>query len=638
MIQHFPVLSVISLFLGSFLVVIFGGKSRYVRNGLTLLFSTIPLLLICALIRPVLIEGEIISYWLGGWEPVSGYAIGIGLEIDALSLFFALIVVLTIFLAAVFSMKYMSRDDAQDKYYTLFLMLGGGVLGLVLSGDLFNMFIMVEILTFASVALTAFRNWSKGALEAAFKYLVVGSIGSSFILAGTIMVYAQVHTLSLAQISATLTADGLTPATIFGFALLFAGYGVKAYIVPFHPVAADAYMTAPASISMVFSGMVNKAGVYGLIRLVYLVFQSMDRSAMQYIIVIMGTLTMFIGVTMALSQHDFKRLLAYHSISQIGYVLTAVGLATALGISGGLYHALNHTLFKGLLFLCAGAVFYSVGTTDLDKLGGLAKKMPQTTAIFLIGAFSISGLPPFNGFMSKWMIYQAAYEKAAMTGSFFYAIVTVVGLLVSVLTLASFIKVTQSVFFGQLAPCCEKAKEVPFSMRLPMWIMAILCLLTGVLPALVNRFLIVPATSATLNSVGYIDAMMGSGYAENMGVSLSSSLPLEYHLPGYWDPIIWLILFLVILTAVMIAAGLGKGSRGPVSEPVAADPKYATFFGGEQSQHSHVGGSDLFWGLKHNLRHYFSFMHGMHSGVVNDYALWTVVATALIILFMIVCL
>jgi len=635
MIQHFPILSIMSLFLGSFLIVIFGGKNRFIRNSLAVLFSAIPLVLICCLIKPILIDGEIFSYWMGDWEPVSGFAIGIGLEVDALSLFFALLVVLTIFLAAVFSLKYMSRDDALDKYYTLFLMLGGGVLGLVLSGDLFNMYIMVEILTFASVALTAFRNWGKGSLEAAFKYLVVGSIGSAFILTGVILIYAQVHTLSLAQISALLATEGLTPATIFGFALLFAGYATKAYIVPFHPVAADAYMTAPSSISMVFSGMVNKAGIYGMIRLVYMVFQAMSQSAMQYIIVILGCLTMFIGVTMALSQHDFKRLLAFHSISQIGYVLTAVGLATALGISGGLYHALNHTLFKGLLFLCAGAVFYSVGSTDLDKLGGLAKKMPQTTIIFLIGAFSISGLPPFNGFMSKWMIYQAAYEKAALEGSFFYALVTIVGLLVSVLTLASFIKVTQSVFFGQLAPGCEKAKEVPFSMRWPMWLMAILCVLTGLFPGFVNRYLVVPASAAAIDTTGYIDAMMGAGYGQQLGLSPETALSLEYELTGYWDPIAWLVLFVVLLAGLMISLGLGKSSRGPVRRPVPADPKYDTFFGGEASQHSHVGGSDLFWGLKHNLRHYFRFMHSMHSGVVNDYALWTVAGTAVIILFMI---
>lgn len=635
MIQHFPILSIMSLFLGSFLIVVFGGKNRVVRNLLSLVFSTIPLVLICWLIKPVILDGQTICYWLGGWEPVSGFAIGIGLEVDALSLFFALLVVTTIFLAAIYSLGYMKRDDAQDKYYTLFLMLGGGVLGLVLSGDLFNMFIMVEILTFASVALTAFRNWKKGALEAAFKYLVVGSIGSSFILTGTILVYAQVHTLSLAQISATLAGEGMSPSTVFAFALLVAGYGVKSYVVPFHPVAADAYMTAPASISMVFSGMVNKAGVYGLIRLVYTVFQSMDQSAVQYLLVIIGTVTMFVGVTMALAQHDFKRLLAYHSISQIGYVVTAIGLSTALGITGGLYHAMNHTLFKGLLFLCAGAVYYSVGTTDLDKLGGLAKRMPQTTAVFLIGAFSISGLPPFNGFLSKWMIYQAAYEKASIDGSFFYAVVTVIALLVSVLTLASFIKVAQSVFFGQLAPKCEQAKEVPVSMRLPMWIMAGFCLLTGILPGLVNRFLIVPATAATLNITGYIDAMMGTGYAQMLGGMPGGVLDLRYHLAGYWNPVAWLLLFIILMAGILIAVGAGRGSRGPVCQAaVSTDPKYATFFGGEESRHSHLGGSDLFWGLKHNLRHYFRFMHGLHNGVVNDYALWAVMATVAVVLFM----
>ena len=635
MMQHFPVLAVMLLFLGAFLVEIFGNKNKIVRNTIALLAASVSFLLIVALIKPVMIDGQVISYWMGNWEPVSGYAIGIGYEIDALNMFFALLVVTTILLAAIYSMKYMARDHHLGHYYTLFLMLSGSVLDLVLTGDIFNMFVMIEIMTFASVALTAFRNNKNGALEAGFKYLIVGSIGSSMTLAGIALLYAQCHTLNMAQISAAL-ANGLTPTSIMAFALMFSGFGVKSYLVPFHAPAADAYMTAPTSISMVFSGMVNKAGVYGMIRLVYIIFRAMDLTSVQLMLATFGTVTMFVGVTMALAQHDFKRLLAFHSISQIGYVITAIGLATVLGLEAGLFHAMNHTLFKGLLFLTAGAVLYATGTTDLDKLGGLAKKMPKTAICFLVGAFSISGLPPFNGFASKWMIYQATYQKAATTGNFAYAFVTIVALVVSVMTLASFIKVTQAVFFGQLPKHLEDTKEVPLSMRVPMWIMSALCILSGVFYSFVEKFLLAPAAKAVLSVTNYIDKMMGEGTAAAAGMADYAANDVVLTL---WNPVLWLVLFAIVLIAVCIVILTGDKTRGRVlakTEADSDDGKYATFFGGEQSTHSHVAGSDLFWGFKHDFKGYFKFIQGMHSGVVNDYALYAVVGAALITVLMFV--
>ena len=634
-VKHFPVIAVMGFFLCAFLVEIFGAKNKIIRNTITLIAAFGAFALITALIKPVLIDGNILAYWMGNWEPVEGYAIGIGYEIDALNMFFALLVVTTILLAAIYSMKYMALDHHLGHYYTLFLMLSGSVLGLVLTGDIFNMFVMIEIMTFASVALTAFRNNKNGALEAGFKYLIVGSIGSSMTLAGIALLYAQCHTLNMAQISAAL-ANGLTPTTVLAFALMFAGFGVKSYLVPFHAPAADAYMTAPTSISMVFSGMVNKAGVYGMIRLVYIIFRAMDLPALQLMLATFGTVTMFVGVTMALAQHDFKRLLAFHSISQIGYVITAIGLATVLGLEAGLFHAMNHTLFKGLLFLTAGAVLYATGTTDLDKLGGLAKKMPKTAICFLIGAFSISGLPPFNGFASKWMIYQATYQKAAETGNFAYAFVTIVALVVSVMTLASFIKVTQAVFFGQLPKHLEDTKEVPLSMRVPMWIMSALCILSGVFYGFVEKFLLAPAAKAVLNVTNYIDKMMGEGTAAAAGVVDYAANDVVLTL---WNPVLWLVLFAIVLIAVCIVILTGDKTRGRVlakTETDSEDGKYATFFGGEQSTHSHVAGSDLFWGFKHDFKGYFKFIQGMHSGVVNDYALYAVVGAALITVLMFV--
>lgn len=631
--EHFPAMAVMGLFLGAFLVEIFGSKNKTVRNILAVGAAAIAFAEIVALIKPVMIDGKVISYWMGSWEPVNGYAIGIGYEIDQLNLFFALLVVSTFLFSGIYSLKYMERDHHLGHYYTLYLMLSGSVLGLVLTGDIFNMFVMIEIMTFACVALAAFRNRQKGALEASFKYLVIGSMGSSFTLFGITLLYAQCHTLNMAQLSSILSTTH-TPTTTLALGMLVAGFGVKAYLVPFHTPAADSYTVAPASVSMMFSGMVNKAGVYGMIRLLYIIFRSMDSTAVQTLLTIIGAVTMFVGVTMALSQHDFKRLLAFHSISQIGYVITAAGLGTALGLTGGLFHAMNHTLFKGLLFLCAGAVFYATGSTNLDELGGLSKRMPKTTICFLVGAFSIAGLPPFNGFASKWMIYQATYEKAVTTGHIGYALVTVVALVVSVMTLASFIKVTQAVFFGQTPMTCRKAKEVPFAMRLPMWIMSVLCLLTGVCYEQVDKYLLTPAVKAAFGVTNYIDKMMGQGYAAAAGVSDILVEPAKLSL---WNPVLWLILFVIVLAAAGIVIVTGKSSRGRVLETTSqevVDGKYATFFGGEKSTFSQVGGSDLFWGFRKDWKGYFKVIEGLHSGVVNDYAMWVVAATACIVLFM----
>ena len=346
---------------------------------------------------------------------------------------------------------------------------------------------------------------------------------------------------------------------------------------------------------------------------------------------------MFLGVTMALAQHDFKRLLAFHSISQIGYVMTAAGLGTALGLTGALFHAMNHTLFKGLLFLCAGSVLYSAGSTDLDELGGLSKKMPKTTICFLIGAFSISGLPPFNGFASKWTIYQAIYGKAVESGNFAYAFVTIVALVVSVMTLASFIKVAQAIFFDQLTPSCKNVKEAPNSMLVPMYIMSALCVLTGVFYKPLEQYILRPAVNAAINVSGYIDAMMGEGYAAAAGVQNIDIPAAEF---SYWDPMLWLVLFVVLLAAVFIVILTEKSAFGAVlhenDDDDEVDGKYATFFGGEKNTLSHVGGSDLFWGFKHDLRGYFNVLQAQHSGKVNDYALWVLTGAAFVVAFMFV--
>ena len=630
--ENLPILAIMTLFMGAFLNSLLGRRSRKVGNTVVFIAMALALGMMLALIRPVFFEGRTICYWMGGWAPDAGWAYGIGLEVDALSLFFGLIVTIAVMVSGVYSFTYMARDDSQVNFYTLFLMLSGSVLGLVLSGDLFNVYVMVEIMTFSAVALTAFRNDYDGALEGAFKYLVVGSIGSTSLLVGTILVYANLHTLNMAQI-AQLAPSHMNATMVTAFAFLFVGFATKAFLFPFQPLAADAHAVAPASISLMISGVLTKCGVYGIIRLTYDLFQNISETTVSYLVTGFGMVTMFICVTMAFNQHNFKRLLAFHSISQVGYVITAVGLGTPLGLSAGLYHAINHTLFKGLLFLVAGAVQHETGSLDLDDLGGLSKNMPRTTALFLIGAASISGLPPFNGFASKWMIYQALFEKAGSTGNFFYILACVVALLTSVLTLASFIKVAQSVFFGQRRAKYADVKECPAAMRLPMWILAIFCVVLGLFPEQFGNWFLRPAAGAALNAEAYA-AQMLSGSTVAAGAA-------EYTLIGAWQPIVWLLLLVLVCCAMTIVAVSGRRSEPePLAEPDVEDEqvlpenaKYEPFFSGEESHYSQVGGSDLFWGFKENLKKYFSFWHDWHSGIVNDYALYGVLCLAAVLCY-----
>jgi len=215
------------------------------------------------------------------------------------------------------------------------------------------------------------------------------------------------------------------------------------------------------------------------------------------ILKILGILSMVVGVLLALYQWDYKRLLAYHSISQIGYIILSIGLGTPLGLLGGLFHLINHSIFKSLLFLTSGAVEYATGTRDLRKMGGLKEKMPVTAISSFIASMSIAGIPPFNGFWSKLIIILACIQS----GNFFSGLIAVI---VSLLTLASFLKIQKYAFFGELNPKYNEVKEVPFSMCISMIILAILCVFTGLLllPGVKSVFL-GPGVEVLKNGVEY---------------------------------------------------------------------------------------------------------------------------------------
>lgn len=635
----YPLIAILTPFVLAFIIGLFKEKYIKIKKAIVVLGCIVSFIITVLLIKPVFLDGKIITYWLGNWKPVDNIAIGIGIEVDALSLFVGLIITAACALSSIYSIKYMSKDDGLGKYYTLFLLLAGSMIGFVFTGDLFNMYVMLEIMTFAAIALTAFRTQKDKALEAGFKYLVIGGLGSSLILMGTALMYAQTHTLNIAQIALELNSRGekFTPVTILTLALLLVGYAVKSFMVPCHTWPPDAHMSAPSSISMLLSGVMSKTGVYGLIRILFMIFMVSGNKALAYLVMIWGAITMVVGVSMALLQTDFKRLLAFHSVSQLGYVITGIGVGLTaadgianLGLMGGLYHMVNHASFKCLLFLCAGAVLYRVGTTDLNKVSGLGKKMPFTAVMFFIGAAAISGIPPFNGFASKWILYQSTSETQI-------PIITIVELIVSVLTLASFIKVGHSVFFGAEREELKEVKEVPFTMKLPMGILALICFVFGICSNYVIKGILVPIVDAIRNVPKYIDNML-LGDLSILHLENYTKSDLEFAFRGEYNPESFLILFFIGVIAIIVAMTLGIHKLGKCrvessSLEGAMDTKYEVFTGGEKEEFSKVGPHDLFWGMKHDFKGYFNRLSNAHSGVVNDYALWVVVTMAVIIIY-----
>jgi multicomponent Na+:H+ antiporter subunit D len=491
-ISHIIPLFVAISLLGAFIISIIGKKLKWIPDVIGNITTLILLGLSILAMWTIVTKGTLV-YSVGSWK----LPIGIALVLDGLTAFMLITVNLIAFSVSIYSISYMERFTSKWKFYTLFLLMVAGMNGVVVSGDIFNLFVFLEIASVASYALVAFGT-ERHELEAAFKYTVMSSVGSLFLLLGIVFLYSYTSTLNMADMANILAQKSASNITIMVSVLFIMGFGLKAALVPFHAWLPDAHPSAPAPISAMLSGVLIKSlGIYTLCRIFYNVIGI--NFPLSSILMILGTLSMVIGVFLAIGQWDFKRLLAYHSISQIGYVILGIGLGTPLGIIGGLFHLFNHSVFKSLLFLNSGAVEYATGTRDLQEMGGLATKMPITSTTSLIASMSIAGIPPFNGFWSKLIIIIAAVQ-ANHLGYAFWAV------LASILTLASFTKVMKYAFFGELRKKWSEVKEVPFFMKIAMVILALICVVGGVLLiSNINEVFLKPASDVLLEGTKYAD-------------------------------------------------------------------------------------------------------------------------------------
>lgn len=465
-----------------------------IRDGYTILGFAITAYFLLDLYARVQKSGVVVTSYLPFRPPF-----GACLAVDMFSVFMTFVFVMLSIFVSVYSVRYMERDAELVEYYTLFLAMVAGMIGVVFAGDFFTFFVFWELMCISSYVLVAFRKERWAPIEAAFKYLIMSTFGSVTILFAMSLLYGMVGTLNFAYLSRSIATTVPNYWLYLVIAMTIVGFGVKAAVVPFHTWLPDAHPEAPSSVSALLSGILISCGVYGLSRVLLLIFNS---TMFQWGIAIMvlSIITMTVGNFMALLQNDLKRLLAYSSIAHIGYIIAGLSLSTEMGLTGALLHIFNHALMKGLAFLCAGAFIYRTEIRDLNDLAGIGRRMPISTFTLCIALLALLGFPSLNGFVSKFILILAAINSYAY-------LLAIIIILNSALSAAYYLRIIQKLMVTQPTEKILHAKEVPLAMLIPMCGMAFLILLFGIWPgpliALANN-----AAVAALDIQGYINAIL----------------------------------------------------------------------------------------------------------------------------------
>ncbi|KPJ66043.1 MAG: hypothetical protein AMJ43_09185 [Coxiella sp. DG_40] len=476
------------------------GAAKYIPP-VALVFNLVVSL---SLLAKVLENPVIIS--IGGWQP----PFCINLVAGTVGVLFSAIIALVGLLVSVYALDYI-KEGATEKYHMLYLLLLTGATGVVLTGDIFNLFVFFEILCISSYALVAYLR-DKAGIESAVKYLIQGAVGSSLLLIGIGLLYGLFGALNMADIAQNIKS--VSPISVFvPMVLIVTGLGVEAAIFPLNAWLPDAHSSAPSSISAILSGIAIEVGLYAVARVIFTIFGT---SSILLFLALLGILTLLIGEMCAFSQNNIKRMLAYSSVGQIGLILFALAIATSYGVTGGLFQLVSHTLSKALLFLAAGYMIYRAGSMEISALEGMGKKMPLTCLAFTIGAFSLVGLPPFMGFPSKFLIVRAALA----TKETLFVVLISLALLGTVIEGAYFFRVVQVLYFQPVR--YEKSskgikgekpnpgsKDAPITALIPMFIFVVLIIVVGIYPKLVTDVLN-SAASELLSRTEYIKAVLDS--------------------------------------------------------------------------------------------------------------------------------
>ena len=462
--QHLVVLLVVVPLLGAPLLLLV--RHRVAAYVLALAETgVVTALSVRALLRIARARGPL-SYALGGWA----VPWGIEYRVDLLGALVAVLVSSIATVVLVFAPRSLAREIPRERHYlflTIYLLCLAGLMGIVVTGDLFNLYVFLEIASLSSYVMVGLGP-TRRALTAAFRYLVLGTVGATFYVIGVGLLYQVTGTLNMADMARLLPTVQATRTVLVAFGFITAGLGLKAAMFPLHAWLPDAYAYAPSVVSAFLAGTTTKVAVYVLARLVFGVFGpglALDRLPLGDILLVMGTLGFVIASAVAIFQSDVKRMLAYSSVGHVGYMVLGLSLNSVTGLTGGLVHLVNHGLTKAGMFLAVGCMAFQVGSTRLEDLRGVGRRMPATTAAWVLGGLGLIGIPATAGFVTKWYLVSAAVEQGAWG---------LVALLVvsSLLAVAYVWRVVEVAYFR--APpdgAGGEIQEAPLSMVLPTWVL-----------------------------------------------------------------------------------------------------------------------------------------------------------------------
>jgi hydrogenase-4 component B len=424
-----------------------------------------------------------------------GIGSGLVVSVDHLSAIFLAITATIAFLTTLYSVEYMTRyrTDSVAKYYPILQLLFAGIIGVVATADFVFFLVFWELMTFSSFFLVTFERANRVSQKAGLKYFVVNQAATFGMIGAGLILWTRSGSFRFSALRDALgglfvTQPALGHLVLF---LFFMGFATKAGILPMGDWLPDAYPAAPSGATAAFGGAMTKLGVYGLLR-VFLYFLPLSAATRTWgvVIALAGAVSLFVGTLTALKQDDIKRLMSFHVIGQVGYMFLGIGFGlyflgsnptlAALGLLAGTFHMVNHSLYKSCLFLGAGAVAFRTGTRSLSALGGLRPFMPATAMYALLAALAIAGVPPLNGFASKWLMY----ATAILGGKTFplFAVLGIVAMFISLVTLASFLKYLGSAFLGPPSTLVG-IREVPAGMLVPQAFLALTCVVFGLVPA-----------------------------------------------------------------------------------------------------------------------------------------------------------
>jgi multicomponent Na+:H+ antiporter subunit D len=467
---HFPVLQVVLPLLAAPIMVLM--RSGRMAWALATVVSWAALGIALALLAQVA-DGSVISYAIGNWPPPWG----IEYRIDSVNAFLLTLVSAIASVVVIYSRESVAAEVPRELHYLFYAMFAlclAGLLGIAATGDAFNLFVFLEISSLSSYVLIALGR-DRRALMASYQYLIMGTIGATFYVIGVGLLYLITGTLNLADMAARLPAITETRPVLAALAFITVGVSLKLALFPLHLWLPNAYAYAPSVVTAFLAATATKVSIYVLLRFYYSVFGASAVFAalpMGNILLVLSLAAMFVASTVAIFQHDIKRMFAYSSVAQIGYITLGVSLDSATGLTAGIVHLFNHALTKGALFLLLGSFALRLGGVKFENIGGIARVMPITSFGIVLGGLSLIGVPGTVGFVSKWYLVLAAFER----GAWWLALLIVLSSLLALVYVWRFV---EAAYFREPGDAVAKLKEAPAGMLVPAWFMVGACIYFG---------------------------------------------------------------------------------------------------------------------------------------------------------------